>query len=132
MSTKFEPIFVIGPGTFVDSIWFGPIPGGDVLAMLYRPEPGERVVLRMRFRYHRDDRVWDSDDEKSARSFAIDAPFAEARRRAQAIFEQTARTVGCDVPRRYGVGARGPDKVFAKIRDKPWFHQLAIMRREQN
>ena len=46
------------------AIWYYDFPGGNFMANMRRLEPG-RLKVTYRFRYHRDDKAFDSADEKN-------------------------------------------------------------------
>ena len=91
-----KPIFPIFDETLVDSIWFGPIQGGDVLAVLMR-QPDEPWTLTYRFRYYVDDKAHESEDRKSVWHVAFDDQESicdRTREHVSAAFRTAVRMAG--------------------------------------
>jgi hypothetical protein len=76
VSEDITPIFDLVEGGYYIAIWYLAGVEQDWLAMLYR-EPGkEKLTLKVRFRYYRDDKIFydETADEKSAYGFTTDKP----------------------------------------------------------
>jgi|SRR5262245_19403455 len=67
MSTNDNWVFGSGKARYVSRVWFcsGPGKGFDVLGVLSRALPAGLWEFKYRFRYYRDEKVFDSADRKS-------------------------------------------------------------------
>lgn len=125
-------IFKIYPDTEVDTLWWGGIPNGDLCGLLLR-QAGEDWKLIYRFRYHRDEKAWDSADEKSV--YVMGIPPDMGVDRASDLFTEvlaTAQATICSTGedrfdlRAYPINARG-DAAAAAVQAAIGRHAHAVV-----
>lgn len=69
-------------------IWQADFPGGDFLAAIEAVEDEPGFKIQYRFRYHKDDEVWDSKDIKKWYAFQLPFALDEAVSQADGVFSR--------------------------------------------
>lgn len=117
-------VLTFARGMYYSRIWFlsSPAKRMDILAVLRRSLPDGPWKFEYRFRYYRDEKVFDSEDEKSFYAFSGGASASEAE-----VVEKTREAVGVialsqglDVDETV-VESDDPEVIFGKLREKPYF-----------
>jgi len=108
------------PGRYYVGVWWMAWTGGDWMACIWND--GERECLQYRFRYHVDDKVFDSDDQKSwyemTREIQPDAVIVQE-------MNTSVRALGAAIGAveiEYIYIGGDSEKVFRAIVNAPWAH----------
>lgn len=106
-------------------IWSVHLGAGNWLAQLARE--GDKLVLTYRFRWYRDDRVYDSQDNKSwfraeTKSLDIGRGVEAARRLYGEILQANPTNKGWELLR----GERSVDEFFDKLFTMPGMHHKVL------
>lgn len=118
------PIFEFNEDTKIHTLWFIAWPGGDILAFLYKPldEPWR---LRYRFRYDRDAKIWESNDEKTvwtltAKPGEPDDPDKLAGDFRDGMASMAKVNGAIEVNEEYPIPDWDMTKAMAILSDQPW------------
>jgi len=126
-----EPIGTIPleEGYYISRIWFFWKPGGDgkmdMLATLWRKLPDGRWRLSLRWRYYKDNKVHESDDEKS--NWRATWPANESEETVLEKLVPTMQSMMAVMPEGYVMDVTDikTDKPFDAVKimsGKPYFH----------
>ena len=119
-----EPVFKLTETSVVHTLVRAEIPGQDVLAMVYKDTPEGEWRGTIRFRYYRDDKVFDSKDEKSV--YELTAPKdADPERLVQGMVQavtQATVAVGQEPKVQVLPINGGVKELLATLKAQPWAH----------
>lgn len=115
----------IEPGRYFSHFWFVSCDTKDWLACLWREDaPGSEWHLQYRFRYYRDDEVFDSEDEKSHYSATAPATLSEEFivRNVDEIVALTRMQFRATDVCKIVVKSSDTSHVIDTIAKQPWMH----------
>lgn len=128
-------MIVINEGDYVLGIWFVSAPSGDDwMGCVIRPKGKNHFEGNYRFRYRKDDNIFDSDDEKSWYSFIVriveDEPLEQIENDIIGLMDDAAYLaaagMGADELPWRGI-VRGTYKEFEKVvKDAPFFNTKTV------
>lgn len=123
-----EPIFNVGPESFVVAVWYLQGEGGDWMAMLERKPDGFHFGT-YRFRWYRDDKAFDSDDVKSITHLGPVSPLLKSEAQLIESLDKAAQLLrdgGYCGKHRNPLWRRiirgGPEEFAAAIMSAPFVH----------
>jgi hypothetical protein len=117
-------IFAFANTDFIDTFWFLPLQGGDLIACLYRTADGVRW-LRMRAREYRSPDPFDDRDSKRIEERALPANESddESRTRVQGDLDRLRAQAGAPLGSLQALSIMGgPDALFQTLVKQPWAH----------
>ncbi len=126
----------LGEKDYLIGIWWYPLPDntGDVMGSVVKKHGSNKWHLEYRFRYHADDKVFDSEDKKNWHDATLDASVPEEKvfKDVDFAFTQMAMKAGAIVDY---FNVRGDVEVFMqKVQQQPppWMHMKTVTEEEFN
>lgn|GEM_PF-2890071 len=127
MTADSEAILDIVEGRYFLAVWFVAGAGMDFLGAVFRDAGEKRFHLKYRFRYYRDDKAFDSDDEKSVYHATTDNA-SEAELEAHLDFvTKSLLAAGMPGPAyKVPLKTSDPQTIMTAIADAPFAYVKAV------
>lgn len=116
-----------GPNAYTSAMWFMGNEYLDWMFMLFKNKGENFFRANYRFRYHKDDKIFDSDDEKHWYSIVYkeDAIEDDLILKTHVVAKQLGVMLELE-PEYVPIKSDAPDALYEALKDKPWAHMRKL------